>query len=362
MLSMLTHQSSDIPSLVQLSWGFEWGYPGQLTLDAAGDLYGTTASGGILNTGTIFKFFKNGTLTTIYKFMGSPDGVGPSGMLLRDSSGDVYGTTTYGGAVSYAGTVYRLDRGGNESVLYSFAGTPDAGNPYYGVVRDANGVLYGTTTFGGAIDAGTVFKVDSEGNETVLHSFGIGTEGQFPQGPVTLDSDGNLYGSVPNAAAGGSVYKIDASGNFAILYTFKGTPDGSSPSGPLLRDKEGNLYGTTAFGGTFGFGTVFRLDSAGDETTLYSFAGGNDGANPSSGVVRDSSGNLYGITEIGGLSNAGTIFKLTRPGHKTILYNLSGGQSVAPKVGLVRDSSGNLYGTTQYGGAYDAGILFELRP
>jgi uncharacterized repeat protein (TIGR03803 family) len=337
------------------------GYPGALMIDPTGNLYGTTGSGGTLNTGTIFKLAKKSNLTTIYEFTGNPDGVAPSGMLLRDSSDDIYGTTIGGGGTAYAGTVYRLDTLGKESVLYSFAGTPDAANPYYGVVRDLNGTLYGTTTYGGVIGAGTVFKVDSNGNETVLHSFGIGSEGQYPQGPVIRDSDGNLYGLVPNAAAGGSVYKIDAMGTFTVLYTFKGEPDGSSPIGSLYRDHEGNLYGTTAFGGKFASGTVFKLDTAGNETVLYSFAGGTDGALPIAGVIQDSSGNLYGTTQLGGPSNQGTVFKLAHSGQETVLHYFSGGEDgLAPMVGLVRDSRGNLYGSTQYGGAYNAGVVFKL--
>lgn len=340
------------------------GYPGgPLILDRAGNLLGTTATGGNLETGTIFRLAKNGTLTTIYTFAGNPDGVAPSGALVRDAAGNIYGTTTYGGGTAYAGTVYHLETTGAESVLYNFAGTPDAANPLEGLVRDSAGNLFGTTNRGGTVAAGTVFKLDTAGNETVLHNFGEGPEGQYPQGPVILDSGGNLYGTVPDAAAGGTVFKIDSAGNFVVLYTFKGGPDGSSPVGRLVQDREGNLYGTTYFGGAFGLGAVFRLDKDGRETVLYSFAGGRDGANPLGGVIRDSSGNFYGTTYLGGISNQGTIFKLDKTGHETVLHRFTGGRHGAnPSVAVVMDSAGNLYGTTNRSGAYGAGVVFELKP
>jgi|ERR1039458_5427366 uncharacterized repeat protein (TIGR03803 family) len=339
------------------------GYPGPLILDPAGNLLGTTASGGTLFTGTVFRLAKDGAFTTIYTFPGVPNGVDPSGALLLDGTGDIYGTTTYGGSAAYCGTVYKLESTGVETVFYSFAGSPDAANPYEGVVRDPAGNLFGTTTYGGTVDAGTVFKVDPAGNETVLYSFGNSPAGQYPQGPVILDSAGNLYGAVQDGAAGGSVFKIDSTGNFAVLYTFKGVPDGSTPSGALVQDRVGNLYGTTYLGGAFGLGTIFQLDKHGRETVLHSFAGGRDGANPLGGVIRDSSGDLYGTTLGGGISDLGTIYKLDKTGHETILHSFTGGaRGEAPGVGVVRDSVGNLYGTTNRGGTYGLGIVFVLTP
>jgi uncharacterized repeat protein (TIGR03803 family) len=137
------------------------GYPGPLMLDPAENIWGTTASGGSLFTGTVFELTNDGTFTTIYIFPGVPNGVDPTGVLFIDSMGDIYGTTAYGGGANYAGTVYKLNSTGAETVLYSFGGSPDAANPLQGVVRDPAGNLFGTTTYGGTVDAGTVFKLDS---------------------------------------------------------------------------------------------------------------------------------------------------------------------------------------------------------
>src|ERR1039458_3231833 len=218
-------------------------------------------------------------------------------------------------------------------VLHTFKNDITGGYPGP-LILDPAGNLLGTTTYGGTVDAGTVFKVDPAGNETVLYSFGNSPAGQYPQGPVILDSAGNLYGAVQDGAAGGSVFKIDSTGNFAVLYTFKGVPDGSTPSEALVQDRVGNLYGTTYLGGAFGLGTIFQLDKHGRETVLHSFAGGRDGANPLGGVIRDSSGDLYGTTLGGGISDLGTIYKLDKTGHETILHSFTGGaRGEAPGVG-----------------------------
>lgn len=337
------------------------GYPGgPLILDPAGNLLGTTATGGS-ETGTIFRLAQDGNFTTIYTFLGIPNGYDPSGALLLDAAANIYGTTTWGG-LAYAGAVYRLESTGAETTLYTFLGSPDAANPSQGVVRDKAGNIFGVTTYGGTADAGAVFKLDTAGNETVLYSFGYGP-GQFPQGPLTLDSAGNLYGTVPDAAAGGSVFKIDAAGNFVVLYTFKGVPDGSCPVGALVQDHQGNLYGTTYFGGVFGLGAIFKVEKNGSESVLHSFAGGRDGAYPLGGLIRDSSGNLYGTTTGGGSSDLGTVFELDTEGNERILHSFRGGAGgEVPSTGIVRDSLGNLYGTTNRGGTYGLGIVFELTP
>jgi uncharacterized repeat protein (TIGR03803 family) len=339
------------------------GYPGKsLAVNKAGDVYGSTVAGGVLDSGTLFRLGKDGDFTTIYLFPGNPNGSSPFGGLVLDGSGNVYGTTTYGGGDAYAGTVFRLTGGGAESVLYSFLGTPDGANPQESLVRDDLGDLYGTTRYGGTLEAGTVFKINSEGDETVLHSFG-GAEGSFPEGPVVRDPEGNLFGTVPNASKGGCVYKIDASGNFSVLYNFAGRPDGMGPTGSLARDSAGNIYGTTAEGGTDGFGIIFKIDHSGNETILHSFTGKSDGASPLSGVIRDSNGNLYGTTFGGSRYGLGTVFTFTAAGHLTTLHSFRGGtDGEVPYGGVIRDAKGNLYGTTWYGGKYNAGIVYKIAP
>jgi uncharacterized repeat protein (TIGR03803 family) len=182
------------------------------------------------------------------------------------------------------------------------------------VIRDSTGNLYGTTYDGGAGKVGVVFKVDMSGQETVLCSFN-GYDGALPFSGVIRDPGGNLYGTTaggggPFGDGEGVVYKLDPSGAITVLYAFPGGADGAETFAGVIRDRAGNLYGTTFFGGTADAGVVFELDSAGSYTVLYSFAGGVDRGNPYGGVIRDERGNLYGTTYYGGPGNRGVVFEL----------------------------------------------------
>ena len=189
-----------------------------------------------------------------------------------------------------------------ETLLHHFASLPQGAYPEAGVVRDPAGNLYGTTVNGGAAGWGVVFKLDTAGRQTVLYNFTGGADGGNPSGGVIGDSAGNFYGTTLNggAASWGVVFKLDKSGHETVLYSFTGGTDGWNPSGGVIRDSAGNLYGTTQIGGAVGWGVVFKLDKSGQETVPYSFTGGTDGWNPSGGVIRYSAGNLYGTTQIGG--------------------------------------------------------------
>ena len=237
------------------------------------------------------------------------DGAWPNEGVIRDSAGNLYGTTSQGGTAGW-GVVYKLDTAGHETVLYTFTGGADGGWPYVGVMRDPAGNLYGTATYGGTAGAGVVFKLDTAGQEAVLYSFTGGADGRNPYGGVIRDSAGNLYGTTVEGgtANSGVVYKLDTTGHETVLYSFTGGPDGGGPSG-VIRDSAGNLYGT-ASGGTAGQGVVYELDTAGQETVLHSFTGGADGYYPNGGVIRDSAGNLYGTTSNGGQTGGGVVFKL----------------------------------------------------
>jgi uncharacterized repeat protein (TIGR03803 family) len=221
--------------------------------------------------------------------------------------------------------VWTAAQGQTYTVLHSFAGPPtDGSNPFDSgsLVRGSAGNLYGTTTFGGASGKGVVFKVDPTGMETVLYSFTGGADGASPSAGLIRDKEGNLYGATAyggdlSAFFGlgcGVVFKLDSSGNETVLYTFTcgadGLQDGSQPRAVLVRDKAGNLYGTTEAGGTFGYGMVFKLDRTGKETVLHTFTGA-DGLQVDAGLIRDAEGNLYGTTVGGGASGDGVVFKLT---------------------------------------------------
>jgi uncharacterized repeat protein (TIGR03803 family) len=382
--------------------------------DAAGNLYGTTFYGGANSGGTIFKVDPTtGQETVLYNFCSSSagrasctDGEWPGAGLIQDTAGNFYGTTTVGGANDEggqpgSGTVFKLDpTTGQETVLYNFCSgnCSDGYWPLGGVIQDAAGNLYGTTASGGANGGGTVFKVDGSG-ETVLYSFCSGfncPDGAAPEAGLVRDAAGNLYGTTSQGGGSnppvGTVFKVDGSGE-TVLYSFcpsnnyPSCTDGDTPYAGLIEDAAGNLYGTTMAGGNSnsncrdpnGFdtcGTMFKLDSTGRETVLYSFCSAakcTDGANPDAGLIQDAAGNLYGTTEYGGVNGYGTIFKVDNTGQETVLYSFCsvGGANCtdghAPVAGLIQDAAGNLYGTTPLGGAntaanggYGGGTVFKL--
>ena len=314
-----------------------------MTLDPSGNLYGTTYLGGDTKCyqygcGAVFELDKAGNSgKVLHKFTGGADGMDPEPLLARDAAGNLYGTAT-----SPLGKIFKIDSAGKLTVLYTFTGGADGCVPFPGVILDAAGNLYGTTAAGGAgfCDSGygVVFELDTGGNLVVLHTFG-GGDGANPSSVLLFDSAGNLYGTTLNGGTGcggagcGAVFKVSPDGNGtwaeSVLHNFcslSGCADGEAPyRGPLAIDAAGNLYGTTYFGGAHrncngeGCGLVYKLDASGDETVLYSFAGGKDGANPFPGVVMDKAGNLYGVAAAGGDSGCpvnsgrgcGVVFRLT---------------------------------------------------
>jgi len=337
-----------------------------LLLDAAGNLYGTTADGGFRGAGVVFKVDAAGQYSVLYTFTGGQDGSHPYAALTSDSAGNLYGTTLEGGGWSY-GTVFKLDAAGAETVLYAFTGRTDGGEPYGGVILDAAGNIYGTAATGEpGVDEGVVYELDPAGQETVLYTFMGGMAGTRPDSGVILDAAGNLYGTTyfGGAAAAGTVYKFDMhTGRETVLHSFGGPADGAFPMDSVVVDSSGNLYGTTTYGGSSNAGVVFKLDSSGAETILHNFTGGEDGASPEAGLTLDSAGNLYGTTVYGGAANAGVVFKVSPVDGESVVYAFSGGDDGAnPSSGLTPDPSGNLYGVTSWGGAFAGGVIYELDP
>jgi uncharacterized repeat protein (TIGR03803 family) len=343
--------------------------------DAAGNLYGTTQFGGIAGGfGTVFKLAPDGAENVLYSFAGTPDAEDPYAGLIRDKEGNFYGTTIFGGTAGGFGSIFKLDSTGKETVLYSFAGTPDGADPYGGLVRDAAGNLYGTTIFGGTAGGfGTVFKLDPSGKLTLLHSFAGTPDGEDPYGGLVLDTAGNLYGTTRyggKAGGFGTVFKVTRSGHLMLLHSFSGTPDGEDPEAGLIRDAGGNLYGTTIYGGTAGgFGTVFKLDTGGVIALLHSFAGDPDGVNPYDRLVRDGAGNLYGTTFFGGDAGGyGTVFKLEAGGKLVLLHSFAGtSDGASPTGGLILDQTGTVYGTASAAGDlncgfFGCGTVFKVTP
>jgi uncharacterized repeat protein (TIGR03803 family) len=336
------------------------------------------------------------TLTPLHDFTG-PDGSFPNAGVFRDSAGDLYGTTYSGGALGL-GTVFKIDTSNNETVLYSFAGGTDGANPVAAVIVDSAGNIYGTTPAGGSpvCQCGIVFKISSSGKETVLYRFRGGTDGSTPTAGLVRDSAGNLYGtaSAGGTYSNGAIFKINTSNKESLLYSFTGGTDGGTPSYGLIRDKVGDLYGTTAAGGATLGGVVYKLDTNNNETVLSDpvfpglgeiasdlifcgngayvcsvlFQGGatfevnrktgnatvlgetfgySGGLEPNGGVVQDAAGNIYGTMDCCGQGDSGTIFKINTKGKYSVAYAFEGyADGGYPQGDLIIDAAGNLYGTT----------------
>jgi uncharacterized repeat protein (TIGR03803 family) len=385
---------------------------GKLFFDRAGNLYGTTYYGGTIGYyGTVFELTRSSsgqwTETVLWDFTGGTDGELPAYGVIQGRSGYLYGALSPrsggSGGTNVNGTVFALARGNSgqwlETTLTTFPDT-DGGVPQSNLVADAAGNLYGTTSEGGAHHFGTVFQLtNSPGGwkEAILYNFpsGKGAGAFLFSNPSALifDSASNLYGETEygGTAGLGTVFELSpiAGGGWKEkdLFRFSGVKTGLHPSGGLVFDADGNLYGTTQSGGdqtrcTPGCGIVFKLtpsDVHWTETVLYKFTGGSDGAEPAAGLIFDQSGNLYGTTEIGGTLGAacgcGTIFELSPSSGgtwtETLLHRFSDshGDGALPLAGLIFDQMGNLYGTTAYGGDHGlicgpqgCGMVFELSP
>jgi uncharacterized repeat protein (TIGR03803 family) len=313
------------------------------------------------------------TFKVLYTFTNGADGGNPEGNLLLHD-GFLYGTTVNGGNGN--GTVFTVDiQTRQETVLHTFAGEPSDGTqPLTGLIRDSVGNLYGTTNGGGADNFGTVFQMNVYNTLIVLHSFTNGADGAAAEAVLARDKTGNLYGTTYGgfgATGNGTVFKLDAEHHLTTLHTFLGQPsDGAAPAAGLILSK-GRLYGTTYYGGASNYGTVFEVNPNNQETTvLYSFTGGADGGYPQSNLIADANGNLYGTTTLGGISGpcpsgdglagCGVVFELNIASRQeTVLYAFGGPDGAYPYAGLIRDSQGNLYGTTLFG-SKGWGTAFEL--
>jgi uncharacterized repeat protein (TIGR03803 family) len=303
----------------------------------AGNIYGTTEAGGATGSGTVFELIR-GKVTAKENFLYSfaePGGNLPAAGLAEDGIGDFFGTTVYGSSGTPppgcgsqgCGTVFEVSQG-QVTLLHSFSGMPDGSGPQGSLVRDRSGNLYGTTRVGGAFNAGTVFELtpnsDHTWTEHVLYSFRGKSDGLQPYSGLVMDAKGNLYGATwwgglntTGQPGYGVVFELrqnpDLTWSERVLHRFAGPPeDGLQPLGNLVRDRHGNIYGVTSNGGASGLGIVYEVDVNGKETVLHNFTG-NDGATPAAGLAIDTSGNLYGTTEEGGTvcNTCGTVFKIT---------------------------------------------------
>jgi uncharacterized repeat protein (TIGR03803 family) len=371
--------------------------------DAAGNLY-STGVGGLYGGGAVFQLAPGAdgtwTETVVYNFCSADnctDGGVPLAGLISDAAGNLYGTTATGGSYSGCregcGTVFELTPGTNgtwtENVLHSFGNGADGQAPYASLIFDATGNLYGTTLYGGTYGAGTVFQLTPGAGgawtENVLRSFGTGKDGYGPYGSVVLDAAGSLYGTTseggyrhhPGCGLGcGTAFQLtpgaDGKWAFRVLHIFGNGSDGRDPYAGLALDAAGNLYGTTLRGGSDGYGTIFELRRGANgkwtERILRSFGSDASGAGPVASLIFDAAGNLYGTTGEGGRYGWGTAFELGRGTNGKWTYNVlhSFGRfpdGTVPWASLTFDTAGDLFGTTSDGGAYNVGgTVFEIKP
>ena len=379
-------------STTKLIYSFGGGSDGEyldteLVRDSAGNLYGTSVQGGPYNSGTVFQVTPAGLHTVLYDFRGGADGGEPYKGVTLDAAGNLYGTAVTGGGGACeggCGVVFQLTNSGGvwtQSVIHAFRGS-DGSGPGSPVAVDAHGNLYGTTPTGGAYGMGVVYRLSPNGtggwNFHVIHTFTGGADGGGGSaGKILIDSKGHLFGvcTVGGVNGFGTVYAmslIQGKWIFKTLYAFKDQPDGALPYGSVVADKFGNLYGTTYYAGANDWGTVYKLtrsNGAWTETVLYSFQGGTDGAQPLSSLVADGARHFYGTTSAGGSSTCGcgVIFKITRnsAGQWTekVLYRFPGAPNAGQAYnGMVSDSAGNFYGATVHGGGTNDGAIYEFTP
>ncbi len=373
--------SASYQQLYRFSPAQDGARPGGGLLDLSGTLYGTTdaAGRGGKGKGTVYRITTGGEQKVLYRFQGGSDGRNPQSGLLN-VNGTLYGTTENGGPGGN-GTVYSVSTSGAEKVLYAFKGKGGSDGCRPGArLIDVNGTLYGTTsgcgdfTCDSEFGCGTVFSVTTSGQEAILHSFaGCCSDGSIPEAEL-IDVKGVLYGTtsmggLKASGSAGTVFSITLAGVEQVLYSFHGS-DGALPLSGLINVK-GMLYGTTFYGGGHAdcdggqrCGTVYRISTTGAEKVLYSFAGGSDGADPTSDLT-EMNGVLYGTTQNGGNPNGnGTVFKVSTSGRERVLYRFGATQNdgVTPSSPLT-NLNRTLYGTTAYGGGtHGYGTVFALTP
>jgi uncharacterized repeat protein (TIGR03803 family) len=360
-----------------------------VAIDAAGNLYGTSVLGGEFGGGTVWQLSPVGDSwvhTVLYSFTGGADGGEPYKGVTLDAAGNLYGTAVTGGSGSCeggCGVAYKLTKSGTtwtQSVIHAFTGGDDGSGPGSRVALDKRGNVYGMTPTGGANGLGTIYEIHPKANGgwalRVIHTFTGGSDGSSGSAGKMLLRGGHLYGAATAGGinSSGTVFELTPTRigewDFKLLYSFQGAPDGVFPYGALLFDAAGNIYGTTYYGGANDLGAVYKLSptDSGEwsETVLYSFKAGTDGNSSISNLVSDAPGNLYGTTSEGGLGS-GTIFKLT-PGvggtwTESIPHRFAGPPDGAfPYAGMVGDGAGNFYGATVHGGDDGDGTIYKFTP
>jgi uncharacterized repeat protein (TIGR03803 family) len=358
-VTSITAPNTSLGTVYSFTGGADGANPNALVRSANGSFYGTAQNGGTNSSGTVFRLAPGGAVLPLYSFTGGGDGATPFAALAQGPDGDLYGTA-YQGGTSDNGTVFRITPNGVMFTLASF----DIGNgdlPYAGLTFASDGNFYGTTYQGGAGGRGTAFRITTNGVLTTLYSFRNGADGGHVAAGLLQGSDGAFYGATYKGGAYGDgvVFRLTAGGALTEVVSFNQT-NGALPLAELVQDPAGVFYGTASSGGACNSGEVFRATTDGMLPNPYSFTGGSDGSYPAAALLLGSDGNFYGTTAYGGDYGYGTVFRMAPNGVPTTLVAFDGYAGANPQAALVEDTDGSLMGTTQNGGASDAGVIFRL--
>ena len=346
---------------------------GDLILASDDNIYFVSYGGG-LGLGAIAKLAADGTVTVLHSFADSAEGAFSFARLMQASDGNLYGTT-YQGGDGQVGTIFKVTLAGEFTKLRSLGQTKtDAGLPYTGLVQASDGFLYGTTLLGGDNNKGTVYRISTAGDLTIIHHF-AGAEGENPEGTLIVGADGNLYGTTLQGgdANRGTIYRISTAGAYELLYSFPKlgafsleglaiNATGANPRAGLLLGADGNYYGTAYQGGEFGYGSFFRMTPDGTVSVVHHFGGASfDGGFPLAGVVQDAGGNFYGTTSSGGYLDRGSAWRVSSTGQFSLLHGFTGStfDGSQPYAGLLL-AHGAIYGATYTDQFSSRGLLFKL--
>ncbi|MGP8235918.1 MAG: choice-of-anchor tandem repeat GloVer-containing protein [Limisphaerales bacterium] len=357
---------TSVSSLYWFTGGADGGAPNGLLLASNGMLYGTTQSGGSSGNGTIFSITTNGFSFHTLASFGETNGSSPQTALVQGADGNLYGTTEAGGADA-KGTLFKMTLAGSLNTLVSLSNKNNI-SPYTALVQGTNGNFYGVAENGNAPGDGAIYSMTPDGTVNIVYSFTGGLDGNSPVGPLALGTDGNFYGMTTNGGAHGhgDVFRVTPDGTLTNLYSFTGGADGYNPDGALVQGSDGDFYGVTRLNVISGFtfyGTIFKISTNGALTTLYALnpAVTGDGTHPFAGLIQGLDGNFYGSTLLGGSNNDGTVFRISPAGSFSTLLSFDGSDDGAePTAAMVQDADGNLYGTTTLGGLYGKGSIFKL--
>ena len=340
--------------------GVDGAFPHQVIQGSDGNFYGTSTWGGANGQGNIYKMDPSGAFTVLYSFPGGAGGTEPEGTVFRDSNGDLYGTTREGGNPHCrCGIFFKLDTNNVLTVLHTFTRGADGKGangefPSNNLVS-VNGALYGTTEAGGSNGWGVLYKITKTGHYTVVQNFPIyGNTGS--QADLIRDSAGNIYGESGNA-----IFKLDTAGNFSTIYSFAGgVNDGDGPVGRLLVNASGTITGASEFGaGGTHTGLIYRLETDGTVKALHQFSGGSGGYSPETGLI-DVGGVLYGTAAFGGdLSciffngeeGCGLFYQIDRTGKYSVIHRFAGPEGAWPQDELTKGNDGSVYGVAKIGGS-----------